>query len=215
MTAREEFVELLRKAMMEAWRRGACNTDPRYECLAEAAVLAAYDAASQPVAGVETFFDTRAVPPDHPLALLRAATPKAEPAGWVLVLARATAAMFDAFHKGHARKDGSFDDAYAAMIQAAPTHDAAGAEKDAALTWSDPAPPQKDGPHYDHVIAQTPFGRFLITWKGWKDYDCPTIDETPWGEWGGVGRDLDEAKQIAEAEYRKRLRAAMSGAGKV
>jgi len=58
---------------------------------------------------------------------------------------------------------------------------------------------------YNHVIGTTPFGRFVITWKGWKKYNSPTIDETPWGDFGGVGNDVDDAKRIAEAEYLRRL----------
>ena len=36
-----------------------------------------------------------------------------------------------------------------------------------------------NGISYDHSILETPFGRFLITWKSWKD--CPSfdVDESP------------------------------------
>lgn len=55
------------------------------------------------------------------------------------------------------------------------------------LEWSDAQPPNNTI-HYNHVTAQTPLGRFLITWKGWKTFDCPTIEETPWGGVNGVER---------------------------
>lgn len=71
------------------------------------------------------------------------------------------------------------------------------------LEWSAPQKPNETI-RYDHVIAHTPFGRFLITWKGWKENDTPSIDETPWGEPWGVGSDLEDAKAIAEAEFKKR-----------
>lgn len=78
----------------------------------------------------------------------------------------------------------------------------------APLKWSDPAKPSSEC-YYDHVIAETPFGRFLITWKSWKDCDAPTIDETPWGDYFGVGADVDDAKTMAEAEYQKRILACL------
>jgi hypothetical protein len=73
------------------------------------------------------------------------------------------------------------------------------------LEWSDVKEPCEEC-RYHHVTAETPFGRFLITWKGWKQFDDPTIDETPWGGFGGVGPDLDDAKEIAESEYIKRVK---------
>ncbi len=76
------------------------------------------------------------------------------------------------------------------------------------LEWSEERPPN-DECHYNHVIAESPFGRFLITWKGWKDYPNPTIDESPWG-YAGCGYDVAEAKQIAELEFHKRLQQCIS-----
>lgn len=67
------------------------------------------------------------------------------------------------------------------------------------LRWSEPAKPNSEC-SYDHVIAETPFGRILITWKSWKDFDSPTIDESPWG-FGGCGHDVAHAKEIAQAAY--------------
>jgi len=48
------------------------------------------------------------------------------------------------------------------------------------LTWSAELEPTKEMP-YNHCIAETPSGRFLITWKGWKEYPAFSIDETPQG----------------------------------
>ena len=72
------------------------------------------------------------------------------------------------------------------------------------LVWTEEKKPN-DEIRYNHVIAVTPFGRFLVTWKGWKKYDSPTIDETPWGGWGGVGVDLQAAKETAEEQYIKKI----------
>ena len=44
------------------------------------------------------------------------------------------------------------------------------------LAWSDPAPPDKQF-SYNHTRAETPFGTFLLTWKGWKEYDSPGFDD--------------------------------------
>lgn len=49
------------------------------------------------------------------------------------------------------------------------------------LEWTKPSKPTDDC-HYNHVIAETPFGRFLLTWKDWKDYPDYGFDNTPWGE---------------------------------
>jgi hypothetical protein len=77
------------------------------------------------------------------------------------------------------------------------------------LEWTENRPPTKDVCRYDHCIAETPFGRFLLTWKGWKTdwrYDLG-FDETPWDgieyhSWGSI----DEAKQWAADEMEKRIK---------
>lgn len=72
------------------------------------------------------------------------------------------------------------------------------------LAWTDARKPDR-ACHYDHCIADTPFGRFLVSWKGWKDYPAYTADETPWNEWAGTWGTLDEAKQACEVEFARRL----------
>lgn len=72
------------------------------------------------------------------------------------------------------------------------------------LVWTDVTEPNTEVP-YHHIIAMTPFGRFLVTWKGWKEHDPPTIDETPWGEWGGVTDSLDEARDLCGRMYEAKL----------
>ena len=74
----------------------------------------------------------------------------------------------------------------------------------APLVWTEPSKPTQEVP-YDHCTAFTPFGRFLITWKSWKDNYWPTVDETPWGEFFGSWPDLEEAKTACEAEFARRL----------
>ena len=75
------------------------------------------------------------------------------------------------------------------------------------LRWTEPQPPNEEV-SYDHCIAETPFGRFLITWKGWKEHDCPTIDETPWGDWGGAYGTVDDAKEAAQRKWEAKLKEA-------
>jgi hypothetical protein len=77
------------------------------------------------------------------------------------------------------------------------------------LEWSDEMQSTKEIP-YNHVIAQTPFGRILITWKGWKEHDCPTVDEHPVQGFFYAGMDLNDAKQISENAYFKAIDAAIS-----
>ena len=76
------------------------------------------------------------------------------------------------------------------------------------LVWSDPAPPNEEI-RYDHITADTPFGRFLVTWKGWKDHDPPIIDETPWGGWEAATDSLDEARDLCWRRYEEKLRECM------
>lgn len=76
------------------------------------------------------------------------------------------------------------------------------------LVWTEPCGPTEGMCHYDHVVAQTPFGRFLITWKGWKTHQWPTVDETPWGdEYGSFGSwpTVEAAQRACEDEFARRL----------
>ena len=75
----------------------------------------------------------------------------------------------------------------------------------AKLAWSKEREPC-DECRYNHCIAETPFGRILISWKGWKG--CPQItpDEVPWDDpWFPVWSDLEQAKAECEAEYNRRI----------
>ncbi len=74
------------------------------------------------------------------------------------------------------------------------------------MTWTEPSPPNSEC-HYNHSMAQTPFGRLLLTWKSWKDDPGYGFDETPWGEveyrgWSSV----QEAQQWAEEEMKRRAK---------
>lgn len=74
-----------------------------------------------------------------------------------------------------------------------------------ALDWSDERRPSVSC-QYSNCYAHTPFGRFLITWKGWKDNPDFSADETPWGEWfGGYWNTLAEAQAACEQEYARRV----------
>ena len=65
--------------------------------------------------------------------------------------------------------------------------------------------PANESIRYNHVTADTPFGRFEITWKGWNEHDSPTVDETPWGHYFGAFSTVDEAKAACELEYSRRI----------
>lgn len=68
------------------------------------------------------------------------------------------------------------------------------------LTWIENGRP-KCG--YNNVVAATPFGEILITWKGWKDYPTCVVDEPVW-----LGVEcfsfLDDAKEYCETELKRR-----------
>jgi hypothetical protein len=80
------------------------------------------------------------------------------------------------------------------------------------LAWSDEKPPQEEGCRYNHVTAETPFGRFLISWKGWKTYPGYTIDEGPVACNFYTGDSLEESKAEAQRLYSDALRAATRAA---
>ena len=78
------------------------------------------------------------------------------------------------------------------------------------LEWSEPASPNEYC-SYDHTIAETPFGRFLLTGKGWKESPDYGFDETPWNaiEYRGWGS-VEEAQAWASKEMARRVDALLS-----
>ena len=67
------------------------------------------------------------------------------------------------------------------------------------LKWSEPRKPGEDGCVYDHVMADTPFGRLVIEWKSWKRNDPPGC-KMPWKHYI-TGATLDEAKRNVQASW--------------
>lgn len=73
------------------------------------------------------------------------------------------------------------------------------------LKWTESSPPTKECP-YNHSIADTPFGRFLLTWKSWKDDPQYGFDETPWKDVAYHGWDsVEEAQKWAAKEIERRI----------
>lgn len=77
------------------------------------------------------------------------------------------------------------------------------------LQWSGHLKPNEEI-RYDHLLAQTPFGRILITWKGWKEQWDMVIDEHPVGTARGcyAGSTIEEAIETAKQKYLEALRGA-------
>ena len=75
------------------------------------------------------------------------------------------------------------------------------------LVWSENLPPST-AIAYDHAVAETQFGRYLITWKGWKDQPMPTLDEAP-GGFFYCGSDVDEVKAAAQSDFARRILASL------
>jgi hypothetical protein len=71
------------------------------------------------------------------------------------------------------------------------------------LQWTERLPPDENC-LYDHCVAYTPFGQFLITWKSWKT-DWPTVDETPWGDYECTSSSLEKAKAACQQAMNDRL----------
>ena len=76
------------------------------------------------------------------------------------------------------------------------------------LEWSQEFPPNGGNPSfYNHIVAKSIFGDVIIEWKSWKDYDEPG-SSTPWGAYVS-GVDLEAAKVAVQADYDRRIRAAL------
>lgn len=71
------------------------------------------------------------------------------------------------------------------------------------LCWTDPSPPNGQDRWYDHVIATSPLGEFVIEWKSWKEYDSYTISLN--GDYINTSVDLSGAKGLAQEYVRNKL----------
>lgn len=66
------------------------------------------------------------------------------------------------------------------------------------LEWSEERSPNAES-SYTHVVAETPLGKIVIEWKGWKEFDLPDAI-LPWGE-HVCGSDLDDTKALVQAAW--------------
>lgn len=85
------------------------------------------------------------------------------------------------------------------------------------LYWTEERKPN-DFCRYNHTMADTHFGKFLLTWKGWKDepYYGMGFDETPWGEaWYGNWNTAAEAIAAAEEKYAMLLKTELDRFNKI
>lgn len=73
------------------------------------------------------------------------------------------------------------------------------------LAWSEDKQPNEYCP-YNHAVAQTPFGRILITWKGWKEDVGAYVEEFPGGYQGPYAPDVAQTKVEVEREWERLLR---------
>ncbi len=71
------------------------------------------------------------------------------------------------------------------------------------LSWSEERQPCADC-RYTHVVSETPLGKIVIEWKGWKDYDSPMCN-MPWGEFF-IGNDLADTKRMVQEAWNRMAR---------
>jgi hypothetical protein len=64
-----------------------------------------------------------------------------------------------------------------------------------------------DNCKHKQCIANTPFGRFSITWEPFERIFTATIEETPWGYSDDYFSDVEEAKKECQQELNRRLEA--------
>lgn len=57
---------------------------------------------------------------------------------------------------------------------------------------------------YNNWLGETPLGRILITWKGWKENHDASVDEFP-GDIPAIYGDPEGVKMLAEQEFYRRL----------
>lgn len=63
------------------------------------------------------------------------------------------------------------------------------------MKWTEPQKPN-DEVAYTHMIADTPIGRMIIYWEGWKEY--PDYNISIGTIWVDIDDDLDAAKEIGK-----------------
>lgn len=71
------------------------------------------------------------------------------------------------------------------------------------LNWSEVSAPKRDVSFYTHIIAETPFGKFKIEWKSWKENDSYSIMLD--GQYIGDEFELEYAKERAEQFVKSKL----------
>ena len=67
------------------------------------------------------------------------------------------------------------------------------------LIWSKDYPPDNSC-RYNHILASTHFGSYLISWKGWKDRPEFSVEFD--GEWLHSFYSLDEAKSYCQSDFK-------------
>jgi len=67
------------------------------------------------------------------------------------------------------------------------------------LEWSAPKPKSLAIPA-EHIEAESPFGKFTISWRPWRSVPV-CLEKTPWGGWHGVYDSIEKAKEAAQEAY--------------
>lgn len=106
-------------------------------------------------------------------------------------------------------KNGIFEDALKAALSSALSSHAPSEPYVVvnALEWS-----EEHRDDYAYVEAETPFGKYRIDWKFWKDADTrfPDITAVDGSVVSYDGEGLDAAKAAAQADFEDRIRSALS-----
>lgn len=76
------------------------------------------------------------------------------------------------------------------------------------LEWSALSPPNV-ACHYNHTYADTPFGRYQIEWKGWKDHPSFTVELA--GNHLAIygGNTVERSRELVQADYEARILSAL------
>lgn len=69
------------------------------------------------------------------------------------------------------------------------------------MKWTEPKPPAEGVSRYEHLTCDTPLGKAIIEWKGWKKHDSYSL--TIGDEHVGNAEGLEAAKNLAKWFIRK------------
>jgi len=74
------------------------------------------------------------------------------------------------------------------------------------ILWGEESKPNREV-SYNYVIGKTPIGRYLITWKGWKENPTYCVDKSPFEDYCDIYEcTLEDVKKACQSHFDKKIR---------